>query len=216
MKRLTLHDWLFGALVVWTGVATAIIVARRGASAASPARAPRSEQVVRNWRDYSKRGFAVGPASAATTIVVFSDFQCPYCQQLSFAIDSFARARPDVRIVERHFPIAGLHQQAYDAAIAAECAGASGDYPGMRHALFTRRGLVMDAQWGSLATEAGIHDTAAFTRCVAGKKTGEIVDADLEAGRRLGVEGTPTMLINDSLFVGGLTFAALMQHTGHP
>src|SRR5260221_460900 len=63
-----------------------------------------------------------GPAKAPMTIVMFSDFECPYCKQ---AVDVLNRAlgaeQSKIRIVFRHLPLPG-HSWARQAAEMAACA----------------------------------------------------------------------------------------------
>ena len=50
--------------------------------------------------------------------------------------------------------------------------------------------------WQSYATEAGIADTARFARCVLSTSPVPRIDDGLALGRRIGVRGTPTVVIN--------------------
>jgi protein-disulfide isomerase len=65
---------------------------------------------------------ALGPATAPVTVVVFSDFECPYCKKLR----ALLAAEPlitggKVRLVFRHMPMQS-HKWAQKAAEAAVCA----------------------------------------------------------------------------------------------
>ena len=61
----------------------------------------------------------VGPASAPITVVVFSDFECPFCARgRSLTSDLRAQFEGDVRVVWRNFPLPG-HRHARQAAEAA-------------------------------------------------------------------------------------------------
>jgi protein-disulfide isomerase len=213
VKKPTPGDVLFGALVAWTIAATAIVVRIGFTRSARPTRAAPQLGVARvsNWQQFALRGYAFGPAAAPTTLVVFSDFQCPFCRRFSLVIDSLRARHPDVRIVERHFPLVGLHDAAFAAALAAECAKDAGRYEEMRHAMFYSRALVADAQWGLLANHSGIRDTAALAHCVDTQRHADVVRADIQAGQGIGIHATPSVLVNDSLYAGALTLAELEQ-----
>jgi protein-disulfide isomerase len=69
-----------------------------------------------------------GPAEAWVTVVVFSDFECPFCaaaqQTLAALLPGYGA---DVRLVFKHFPLS-MHAHARATAIAAECAAAQGAF----------------------------------------------------------------------------------------
>lgn len=50
-------------------------------------------------------------------------------------------------------------------------------------------------------------DTAAFGQCLDSHKHRAAVAADIEAGSKLGITGTPTFFINGALLVGNQPFA---------
>src|SRR5581483_2598950 len=96
---------------------------------------------------------AIGPAAAPVTVVVFSDYLCPYCKALSHTLESLvARYPSDVRVVYRQFPI---HPHADRLAEAALCAEDQGHFAAYHNLLFDRTSLTDDAL-APLATEAGL------------------------------------------------------------
>jgi len=130
--------------------------------------------------------------------VVFSDFQCPACRLLADELDSIRAKRPDdVAVVYRHFPLTPVHPHAEAAAKASECAGGQGRFEAFHDALFREQALVGETEWRHFATAAAVPDLAAFDRCVAGTAPDAAVARDFQAGRDLGVTGTPTLLINE-------------------
>src|SRR5690606_18619747 len=61
-----------------------------------------------------------GPADALVTIVVFADFECPFCARVQPTLQEVAdRYGRDVRFVFRHNPLS-FHPNALPAALAAE------------------------------------------------------------------------------------------------
>ncbi len=54
--------------------------------------------------------------------------------------------------------------------------------------------------WGSLAMSVGIADTAAIARCAQAEDVPTPVEEGLTSGKRIGVSGTPTVLVNGWLF----------------
>lgn len=154
------------------------------------------------WRDFGNDGHRIGPPASSVTIVEFTDFQCPVCRRAS---DELRRIRQefsnDVAVVIRHFPIPG-HEFAAAAARAAECAGRQGAFGKYHDLLFASQDLIGKKSWTQFAEEAGLSDVAAFKTCLTDPAIAALVERDQTAGKKLGVTGTPTFLINDLKFPG--------------
>ena len=88
------------------------------------------------------------------------------------------------------------------------CVEASGGFPRLHRALFARQDSLGLVPWSALAAAAGVH-TDSLAACMAQGETEAIVAADLDAGRRLRLAGTPTLYIDGRLFAGHVTLAAL-------
>lgn len=187
------------AVVLCAVVLTGLVVRRE----LFPASTGVPDRVVDDWRRYAAEGRRTGSADAPVTIVVFSDFQCPACRRLADELDSIRAKRPrDVAVVYRHFPLTPVHPHALPAARASECAGAQGRFKEFHDALFREQALVESGGWRHFATAAGVPDLNAFDRCIAGTSPDAAVARDVQAGRELGVTGTPTLLINERRIQG--------------
>ena len=91
-----------------------------------------------------------GKADAPVTLVVFSDFECPWCAKLEPLLAQLLAANADtVRIVFKHLPLP-MHPQAEPAALAAIAAQRQGKFWEMHDALFAVQ------QW----TPAAVTETA--------------------------------------------------------
>lgn len=77
-----------------------------------------------------------GKADAPVTLVVFSDFECPWCSKLKPVLDQLlAHNKDKLRIVFKHMPLQ-MHPQAEPAALAAIAAQKQGKFWEMHDALF--------------------------------------------------------------------------------
>ena len=188
---------LLATLAVCAFTVTGLLVRRE--LRADP-NAPPPPRQVDHWQQYAARGYIEGPSDAKVTMMVFGDFQCPYCRRFATVTDSIHAEFPDVRIIERHYPLSSIHPVAYTAALAAECAGESGKYGSMRSQLYSRQTMLEQGLWGMLAAYAGVSDTTALKRCVENRKHADVVERDLADGRQLGVKATPTVMVNGTLF----------------
>jgi protein-disulfide isomerase len=153
---------------------------------------------------------SIGAPDAPTTLVVFSDYLCPYCRTLSHTVDQLLAQYPhDVRVVYRHFPI---HSGADTLAEGALCADEQGRFASFHHLLFEQtsdRESVAD-----IAAKAGL-DTTAFADCLSSHRFRARVEADLAEGQRLGIEGTPTLFVNGQRLQGIQSLEKLRAQVVH-
>jgi protein-disulfide isomerase len=146
-------------------------------------------------------GPARGGASAAVTIVEFSDFECPFC---GHAVETLQQVEKtygnNVRIVFRDYPLFS-HRTAKRAAEAAHCAEEQGKFWEMHDRLFTKGGPLTDPDLYRFASQAGIdHDK--FDQCLTSGKYKEAWKPSQDEGNRVGVTSTPSFFINGRMIVG--------------
>src|SRR5215210_7587961 len=98
-----------------------------------------------------------GPADAPLELVMYGDFQCPFCTAAQ-PILRRVRDRLDgrLRFAFRHFPLPDLHPDAERAAEASEAAAAQGAFWPMHDALYGARGELGQANVVALAGGLGI------------------------------------------------------------
>jgi protein-disulfide isomerase len=145
-----------------------------------------------------------GPASAPVTIVLFTDFQCPYCARVRTTLDQVQqRYGEKVRLVVRQFPLSQIHPQAQKAAEAALCANDQGKFWPLYDAMFTnQKALAVDALKAK-AAELSL-DPAAFAACLDGGTHAAAVQADFREGMTAGVTGAPAMFVNGRFISGSV------------
>jgi protein-disulfide isomerase len=111
-------------------------------------------------------------------------------------VDQVLAAYPkDLRFVYKQFPLEQIHQNAMNAAKASVAAGNQGKFWEMHDELFKiSRNLAME-EIRKKAEEIGL-DMKKFDADMASPDTEKAVRADLELGKTVDVQGTPTMFIN--------------------
>jgi protein-disulfide isomerase len=163
-------------------------------------------------------GPAFGPETAKVTIVVFSDFQCPYCRQLATTLRSeIPKQYPnDVRVVFADFPLDAIHKWARGAAEAAHCM-TDGNPPAFwafHDWIFEHQGEITPANLHDkmldYAKSKGM-DTAKIGTCMASHVTASEVERSQKLGEELGVQETPTMFIDGRLLSGALPWETLQS-----
>lgn len=146
----------------------------------------------------------VGPEGKAIAIVEFSDFQCPYCSRAFNRLEAYKQHTPQpIEFVFVNYPLDSkcnpmikdeLHPDACLAAYAGECARREGVFWEYARTLFhNQRELGRESLIG-YATDLGI-DGQAFDSCLDDPAVASRVFNDIRLGNRLGVTGTPSLLI---------------------
>jgi protein-disulfide isomerase len=155
-------------------------------------------------------GPAKGPANAKVTIVEFSDFECPYCSRAIVTVDEVVKKYGDkVRLVFRQFPLP-FHEHAGKAAEAALCAGEQGKFWEMHDKLFANQRALEVEQLSGYAKDIGV-DQAKFDECLKSGKMAATIKKDTEAGKAVGVTGTPAFFINGRMLSGAQPLDAFTE-----
>jgi len=148
-----------------------------------------------------------GLADAPVTLVVFSDFQCPFCGRAADTIRELKGRYGDLlRVVFKQFPLP-FHNQAMPRAQASLAANAQGKFWPMHDKLFAREGLE-DPQLKVWAEQQGID----WDRLVAAVEANEYearVREDMKDGEALGVRGTPCSFVNGIQVSGAVPIDAM-------
>lgn len=135
-----------------------------------------------------------GKATAPVTVVMFSDFECPYCREGYLNLRELERRyEGKVRIAYKAFPL-DFHSGALPAAIAARTAQAAGRFWEFHDALYATRQMDLDRIF-DYAKDAGI-DPKLLARDLDSLEFGPEVRRDMRQARRLGVSSTPTFFVN--------------------
>jgi protein-disulfide isomerase len=146
---------------------------------------------------------ARGPATAPITIVAFSDFQCPYCARGHETMEQLRALHGEqLRFVFKHFPLPG-HPLGALASRASFAAAQVGKFWEFHDAVFALGGRYDADDLLEIGDQLGIPRDQleiAMTTEVHDAK----IEADIELGMSLRVNGTPAYFINGRPIVGAL------------
>jgi len=152
-----------------------------------------------------------GEAGAPLGLVMFGDFQCPYCLGAQ-SILRRVRERLGERLLFgfRHLPISERHPLAQEAAEASEAAAAQGKFWEYHDALYAAqpklsretmlavgRDLGLDAERIAAEIDSGVHR--------------DRIARDVASSEASGVTGTPTFFINGKRFFGAYDASSLIE-----
>jgi len=159
-----------------------------------------------------------GPASAPVVLVVFSDFECPYCRDFSMTLSDIIDQFGDkVRLVFRQYPLTRIHPDAQKAAEASLCAAAQNRFWEMHDLLFANQDKLQEEDIKSRAKDLNLNADA-FNSCLTAKRVATLIREDIRAGSAAGADGTPTLYVNGRYLGGSHTYeeiAAVIEEELH-
>ena len=139
---------------------------------------------------------ATGPADAAVTIVMFSDFQCSACSATHPVLKKVMDAYPGkIRFVVRDFPLESIHENGFKAALAAGAANAQGKFFEYIEVLYTHQDALDAASLKKYAADLGLN-AKQFELDFNSAKTVAEVRKDMVDGEGYVVNSTPTIFVN--------------------
>ena len=162
-----------------------------------PARAIDLDPPVQVGHDHIR-----GPVDAPLTLVEYGDFECPFCARATGAARELrAILGDDLRYVFRHLPLTDVHPLAEQAAVAAEAAGAQGQFWQMHDLLFAHQDELETEDLIGYAADLGL-DVEQFVRDLDDDELAARVRADVASAEASGARGTPTFFVRGRLYTG--------------
>jgi protein-disulfide isomerase len=176
---------------------------------AGAARGSRTPDPVENWaRLIREHDATLGRNDAPVVLVEYSDFQCPYCKTFTDGTRRQIAAKygDKVRMVFKHYPLEQAHPQAMTAAIAAQCARREGKFWEVHDRFFSQPNALDVASVIAVGKSLGLSDR--YAECVTNQETKAEIEQDVQDAMEVGVQGTPTLMVNGKFLVGAVSEAA--------
>ncbi len=150
-----------------------------------------------------------GQTDAKVSVVVFTDFQCPFCARLDGRLRELQALYPDkVKVLYKARPLP-MHSSARLAAKAGVAAQAQGKFWPMHDAMFAHQTALDRAALESYAVAAGL-DLGRFRKDLDEPTTNARVSADAQDAEALAVTGTPTLFVNGRRLIGARPMTELV------
>jgi protein-disulfide isomerase len=164
-----------------------------------------------------------GAASPKVTVIVYDDFQCPYCAMMyrTMFADGLKEYSDRVRIVFKDFPLFEIHPWAKRAAIDSNCLAEQSndaywdfsDYVHANQKEISGPGGDPSTRLDKAAIDAATRrklDETILKSCLKAQPDAQL-NASVKEAENLGVSSTPTMFINGEKVSGALSEAELRQ-----
>ncbi len=156
---------------------------------------------------------ARGSSSAPFQLIEYADYQCPHCRLAYPEIEKIVeRYSAHLQFIFRQYPLdqacnpfmqRPLHKSACLAARAGECADREGKFWPMHGLLFENPEVEYSPEMvAGFAGQLQL-DRDAFQQCLGDESVGEGIRRQIETGKELGVNSTPTLVLNGLPLAGG-------------
>lgn len=156
------------------------------------------------------QGISKGRADAPVVIYEFADYQCPHCAEFSAFVEPLIEERLVktglARYVVYEFPLGGSFQNGFYAARAGRCANEQERFWDFHSRLYSGQSL-----WSGetdptqaflkLAGDTGL-DVGRFEECLRSDRYAREISESRALGESLGVQGTPTLIVNGKRLPG--------------
>lgn len=154
-----------------------------------------------------------GPAHAQVTIVMFSDFECPFCKRAQATLTKIRNDYGDkVRVVWRDMPLSS-HSRAEPAAELARAARAQKGDAGfwtVHDLLFDAQPALADADLERIAKEAKL-DVGRAMAAVKSRQFKKQIEDDIEVGDDFDTGGAPHFFINGRRVYGAKAYETVFK-----
>ena len=150
-------------------------------------------------------------------LVVFSDYECPFCKQAEVVLDSFSIAHPSAGVGIRHVVRVGSERSPL-AAVAAACAHAEHHLISIHDLLYEYAAMPSDSTFlthfpGGLAARLGVNDQERWVKCI--KNPNPLVRSRLAQDStlidHLRLQSTPTFIGPNGSVTGVPTLSSLIE-----
>jgi len=154
---------------------------------------------------------AMGASAQKIVLIIFSDFQCPYCAEAHTVVKAFMDKHKDkVTFVYKHFPLVSIHPEALPAAKASWAALQQGKFWEYGDALFVNQDKLGEQQYPEIAKSVGL-DVDKFNRDRTSDVAEKAIQKDAELAQSLGLNGTPFLIMNGQVVEAGPELPAQLE-----
>lgn len=143
-----------------------------------------------------------GNPDGKLTIVEFLDYQCGYCRKAQPEITRLVEENDDVRLIVKEMPILGPGSDlAARAAVATMVAEGPDAYGRLHQVLMAMKGQITDASLERAFAQAGV-DADKARAAMDDPEVTRRLDATHALAETLGISGTPTFVVADTMVRG--------------
>ena len=149
-----------------------------------------------------------GNPAGDVTVVEFYDTRCPYCRRILPTLASLLQQDRGIRLIYKDLPILGPNSMMEARALLA--AQRQGGYARLQSVLMQDSGEATPDTVRAAAAKAGL-DGARLVQDMQDPAILQRLEANIALARKLGVEGTPALVIGNTVVPGAVELAELQR-----
>lgn len=153
-----------------------------------------------------KSSFITGNPKGDVTVIEYFDYNCPYCRQSLIDVVKLIENDKNVRVILKEYPILG--EASKHASLVAIAARKQNKYMEIHTALLSAKGRLDNNSIMKIAEGIGL-DMEKLKADMASDETKTILNKNIESGLKVGINGTPSFIINDELIPQVLPYEAM-------
>jgi protein-disulfide isomerase len=160
----------------------------------------------------SPRQVTLGNPQGDVTFVEFFDYNCGYCKRALTDMMELMGKDPKLKVVLKEFPVLGpASVEVAQVGVAVRMQDKTGKkYLEFHQKLLTGRGQVDKAKAIAAAKDVGL-DMARLEKDLKSDEIGKTLEESMKLAEALGLNGTPSYVINNDVVIGAVGLAALSQ-----
>jgi len=156
-----------------------------------------------------------GSLSAPVQLIIYNDFDCPFCADFSGTVNELIEYfKDDVVVASRHYPLR-THTNALSSALASECAAQQGKFWEMHDKLFiaNKDGQLSIERYKKDAGELNLN-LVQFNECLDTEEYKDKIQDQWLEGKSFGISGAPGNFINGLPAPGAVPFEDYKDNRG--
>ncbi|MFZ2003925.1 MAG: DsbA family protein [Stellaceae bacterium] len=149
-----------------------------------------------------------GNPNGNVTLVEFFDYRCPYCKQVEPSLEKLIGEDHQLKFVFKEFPVLGPESEV--AARVALAAKKQGKYDAFHRAMMNTAGHIDETVIYKVAASVGL-DMDRLKQDIASPDIEKELKANLDLGKTLDLDGTPSFIVGTTIVPGAISAADLKQ-----
>lgn len=131
----------------------------------------------------------------AVTLIMYVDYECRFCKKFFPEVKEFTEANANkVRLLIKQYPLTKIHPNAKEAARAAVCSVAEGKFSEYTNVVLERQADLSADALVEIQNQVGL-TSEAFTACMSGESSKEILESHAREATQLGITSQPNLIV---------------------
>lgn len=152
-----------------------------------------------------------GNEEAPVAIVIFSNYQCGFCQKQEQTLKNLLNQYGDkIRLIWKDYPESGENSISFMAAVAGRCAQEQKKFWEYHDLLFQNSNNLVQLTFLKIADKLNL-DRKDFIRCLDNDNIKQLIKDNMEEADALGASGVPLIYVNDKNVAGEVDLEELKR-----